>query len=74
MTTTEPEASAPVPSSPGTIVLAGCGDLGTETGLRFAARGHRVLGLRRRPQLLPAEIEGVAADLSVACPTLPADT
>ena len=74
MTTTEPEASAPVPSSPGTVVLAGCGDLGTEAGLRFVARGHRVVGLRRRPEVLPAQIEGVSTDLSVGCPPLPADT
>ena len=43
-----------------TILLAGCGDLGTETGLRFAAAGHRVVGWRRSPDKLPAEIEGVA--------------
>ncbi|MGN6442695.1 MAG: SDR family NAD(P)-dependent oxidoreductase, partial [Arthrobacter sp.] len=32
-----------------TILLAGCGDLGTEAGLRFAALGHRVVGWRRSP-------------------------
>jgi len=71
MTVTPP---SPAQAAPGTVVLAGCGDLGTETGLRFAARGHRVVGLRRRPELLPPEIEGVAADLSVGCPPLPAGT
>lgn len=58
-----------------TILLAGCGDLGTEAGLRFAAAGHRVVGWRRSPDKLPAEIEGVAADLSTAdLPAIPADT
>lgn len=58
-----------------TILLAGCGDLGTEAGLRFAAAGHRVVGWRRSPDKLPAEIEGVAANLSTAeLPPVPADT
>ncbi|WP_163165547.1 SDR family oxidoreductase [Arthrobacter sp. Alg241-R88] len=58
-----------------TILLAGCGDLGTEAGLRFAAQGHRVVGWRRSPQKLPAAIEGAAADLSAAdLPPVPADT
>jgi nucleoside-diphosphate-sugar epimerase len=58
-----------------TILLAGCGDLGTEVGLRFAAAGHRVVGWRRSPDKLPAEIEGAAANLSSAeLPTVPADT
>ncbi|MGO4188916.1 NAD-dependent epimerase/dehydratase family protein [Pseudarthrobacter sp. TAF60_1] len=58
-----------------TILLAGCGDLGTEAGLRFAAAGHRVVGWRRSPEKLPAEIEGVAADLRGSdLPVIPADT
>lgn len=58
-----------------TILLAGCGDLGTEAGLRFAAAGHRVVGWRRSPEKLPAAIEGVAADLgSAELPPIPADT
>jgi nucleoside-diphosphate-sugar epimerase len=57
------------------ILLAGCGDLGTETGLRFAAQGQRVVGWRRSPAKLPAAIEGVAADLSAPnLPAVPADT
>ncbi len=56
------------------VVIAGCGDLGTETGLRFAALGHRVTGLRRSAGKLPREIEGQPIDLSVDVPTLPADT
>lgn len=58
-----------------TILLAGCGDLGTEAGLRFAAAGHRVVGWRRTPEKLPTAIEGAAADLSTAeLPPVPADT
>lgn len=58
-----------------TVLLAGCGDLGTEAGLRFAAAGHRVVGWRRSPEKLPAAIDGLAADLSSgALPPLPADT
>jgi nucleoside-diphosphate-sugar epimerase len=58
-----------------TVLLAGCGDLGTEAGLRFAAAGHRVVGWRRSPEKLPAEIEGIAADLtSSELPPVPADT
>jgi nucleoside-diphosphate-sugar epimerase len=55
--------------------MAGCGDLGTEAGLRFAAAGNRVVGWRRSPEKLPGEIEGVAADLTSAnLPPVPADT
>ena len=58
-----------------TVLLAGCGDLGTETGLRFAAAGHRVVGWRRSPGKLPAAIEGVAADLSSGhLPPIPENT
>lgn len=58
-----------------TILLAGCGDLGTEAGLRFAAAGQRVVGWRRDPSKLPPAIEGVAADLSAPdLPQIPADT
>jgi nucleoside-diphosphate-sugar epimerase len=58
-----------------TILLAGCGDLGTEAGLRFHALGHRVVAWRRSPAKLPAAIEGAAADLSAPnLPPIPADT
>jgi nucleoside-diphosphate-sugar epimerase len=58
-----------------TVLMAGCGDLGTEAGLRFAAAGHRVVGWRRSPAKLPAVIESVAADLTTApLPPIPADT
>lgn len=58
-----------------TVLLAGCGDLGTEAGLRFAALGHRVVGWRRSPEKLPPAIEGATADLgSPNLPPIPADT
>lgn len=57
-----------------TAVIAGCGDLGTEVGLRLHAAGHRVIGLRRTPGVLPAPIEGRCVDLSIREPTLPAGT
>ncbi|MBF4615386.1 NAD-dependent epimerase/dehydratase family protein [Curtobacterium sp. VKM Ac-1376] len=57
-----------------TVVIAGCGDLGTETGLRFAEQGHRVLGLRRRAELVPSPITGRSVDLRREVPEVPADT
>ncbi|TFB90430.1 NAD-dependent epimerase/dehydratase family protein [Cryobacterium algoricola] len=57
-----------------TVLIAGCGDLGTEAGLRFAALGHRVVGLRRSPGVLPAVIEGQAVDLSRERPVIPVGT
>ncbi len=58
----------------GTVVIAGCGDLGTEAGLRFAALGHHVIGLRRRGELLPWPLEGRSTDLRNEVPTIPDDT
>jgi nucleoside-diphosphate-sugar epimerase len=57
-----------------TVLIAGCGDLGTEVGLRLAALGHTVLGLRRRADVLPAPLTGVSVDLSTQRPSVPADT
>lgn len=57
-----------------TVVIAGCGDVGTEAGLRYVATGRPVLGLRRSPQLLPSSFETQAIDLAGKVPTLPADT
>jgi nucleoside-diphosphate-sugar epimerase len=56
------------------VLIAGCGDLGTEAGLRFAAAGHRVVGWRRSPEKLPAQLEGAAVDLAGPLPAVPADT
>jgi nucleoside-diphosphate-sugar epimerase len=55
------------------VIIAGCGDLGTEAGLRFAALGERVVGLRRRPEVLPAEIEARQVDLRAETPVIDDD-
>ena len=59
----------------GRVLIAGCGDLGTEIGLRLAAAGHAVTGLRRDPSVLPDAIEGRATDLTRddGIPALPDD-
>jgi nucleoside-diphosphate-sugar epimerase len=56
-----------------TVLIAGCGYLGTALGLRLAAVGHEVYGLRRSPHLLPAPIVPIAADLQeiASLPALP---
>lgn len=56
------------------VVIAGCGDLGIETGLRFAARGRSVTGLRRRAELIPGPIVGRSVDLRHEVPEIAADT
>lgn len=55
------------------VLIAGCGDLGTETGLRLRRDGHEVLGLRRDPSVLPARFGRLAGDLGAALPPLPGD-
>lgn len=57
-----------------TAVIAGCGDLGGQVGLRLAASGYHVVGLRRRPDRVPGPIEGRAVDLSAQRPGLPRNT
>ncbi|WIB61685.1 NAD(P)H-binding protein [Curtobacterium sp. MCLR17_007] len=57
-----------------TVIIAGCGDLGIATGLRFSAAGHRVVGLRRRAELVPAPLEGRAVDLRQDVPIVDDDT
>lgn len=59
----------------GSVLIAGCGDLGTEAALRFVAAGHAVTGWRRTPEHLPRAVHGVAADLRKAdLPRVPSDT
>jgi nucleoside-diphosphate-sugar epimerase len=48
------------------ILIAGCGYVGTALGLRLAAAGHVVWGIRRAAEGLPAGIRHVAADLTDA--------
>ncbi|TFB70942.1 SDR family NAD(P)-dependent oxidoreductase [Cryobacterium sp. Hz9] len=57
-----------------TVLIAGCGDLGTEVGLRFARLGHTVVGLRRNASVLPADVTGQSIDLSIEKPVIPSDT
>jgi nucleoside-diphosphate-sugar epimerase len=57
-----------------TVLIAGCGDLGTEVGLRFVAQGRPVVGLRRFAHVLPPAITGQSVDLSRERPEIPADT
>lgn len=47
-----------------TVLIAGCGDLGTEVGLRFVARGWRAVGLRRSAHVLPDTLVPLAGDLT----------
>jgi nucleoside-diphosphate-sugar epimerase len=56
-------------------LVAGCGDLGTEIGLRLAALGHEVHGLRRHPEVLPPPIAPLTGDLTTdgGLPPLPSD-
>lgn len=49
-----------------TVVVVGCGDIGTKLGEQLAARGWRVIGLRRSIDRLPSSIEGLAMDITDA--------
>ncbi len=59
----------------GRALIVGCGDLGTEVGLRLVTRGLDVVGLRRSPGVLPDGITPLAGDITTAggVPTLPGD-
>lgn len=50
--------------SAATVLLAGCGDVGTALGLRLAEPGVRAVGVRRRADALPGPIEPVSLDLT----------
>ncbi len=53
------------------VLMIGCGDLGSRIGLLLAARGHQVLGLRRRAELVPEPLRGLSVDLTREVPDLP---
>lgn len=53
------------------VLLVGCGDLGADIGLRLSHRGHCVVAIRRRADLVPAPLLGVSADLTREAPGLP---
>lgn len=57
--------------SPMTILIVGCGDLGTEIGLRLTASGQDVVAWRRRADVLPRVFERVSVDLANKLPTIP---
>ncbi|TFC03191.1 SDR family NAD(P)-dependent oxidoreductase [Cryobacterium adonitolivorans] len=57
-----------------TVLIAGCGDLGTEVGLRLVALGQHVVGLRRQAGVIPAALNGQSVDLSRQQPEVPPDT
>jgi nucleoside-diphosphate-sugar epimerase len=68
------EASGPpAVGEGGHVLVAGCGDLGTEVALRLVAAGRRVSGLRRQAHLLPAVVTPIAADMGAPLPPLPGD-
>jgi nucleoside-diphosphate-sugar epimerase len=46
------------------ILIAGCGDVGVELGVRLVNDGHQVWGLRRRCHTLPSDIHPLVADLT----------
>lgn len=54
-----------------TVLLVGCGSLGADIGLRLASRGHTVLAIRRRAELVPSPLLGLSADLTTEIPQLP---
>lgn len=54
-----------------TILIVGCGDLGTDIGLRLVASGQDVVAWRRRADVLPQEFERVSVDLANELPTIP---
>lgn len=55
------------------VLLAGCGQLGTELGTMLLAEGWHVFGLRRTARQLPAEFSHLEVDLtSPVTQTLPA--
>jgi nucleoside-diphosphate-sugar epimerase len=68
------EESPSFVDTPSTVVIAGCGDLGTEIGLHFVRRGDRVIGIRRRSEVLPESFEGQSVDLATGSPELPRET
>lgn len=52
-----------------TLMIAGCGDVGSRLGQQLSAAGWTVYGLRRSVALLPQGIRPVAGDLQAdACP------
>lgn len=49
-----------------TLLLLGCGQLGSALGQHYLKRGWRVIGARRRIEALPANVETLAMDFTEA--------
>ncbi|WP_243633847.1 SDR family oxidoreductase [Motiliproteus coralliicola] len=47
-----------------TVLLVGCGKIGTGLGLQLSRAGHRCFGLKRHLNQLPEAIQGIAADVT----------
>ncbi len=47
-----------------TILLVGCGDIGSHLGVALAAAGHQCFGLKRNANHLPAAISPLIADVT----------
>ncbi len=47
-----------------TILIVGCGDVGSKLGEQLLQQGHKVFGLRRNINQLPSGIQGISADLT----------
>ncbi|MEH6649612.1 MAG: SDR family oxidoreductase [Motiliproteus sp.] len=47
-----------------TVLLVGCGDIGTRLGLQLSLAGHHCIGLKRHLNQLPAPIQGLQADVT----------
>ncbi|MEH6471636.1 MAG: SDR family oxidoreductase [Halopseudomonas sp.] len=47
-----------------TVLLVGCGDIGTQLGLELSRAGHRCIGLKRHLNQLPAPIQGIRGDVT----------
>jgi len=46
------------------VLIAGCGDVGSALAQQLISKGYKVYGLRRNLKRLPAGIQGISADLS----------
>ncbi|WP_027707285.1 SDR family oxidoreductase [Zooshikella ganghwensis] len=46
------------------IIIVGCGDLGTRLGIQLSEQGHEVYGLRRTKNALPSLLKTVSCDVS----------
>lgn len=46
------------------VLIAGCGYVGTALGVRLAAEGHTIWGMRRHPDALSGGVRAIIADLT----------